>query len=89
MSGDGFGVRGQKQNIRRYTGGGVRPDRADAKREEAKARQEAWSKLAPELQLRRLDEILGKGLGAKRQRARLQALVAGQSKQRKDKRTQA
>lgn len=37
------------------------------------ARNEAWRKLTPAEQLKALDMRLGKGKGAKRQRARLEA----------------
>ena len=39
---------------------------------EAIVRNEAWAKLTPEQQLASLDERLGKGIGAKKQRARIQ-----------------
>ena len=42
------------------------------KETEAKERNEAWAKLTPEQQLASLDERLGKGIGAKKQRARIQ-----------------
>ena len=42
------------------------------KETEAKIRNEAWAKLTPEQQLASLDERLGKGIGAKKQRARIQ-----------------
>ena len=42
------------------------------KETEAKVRNEAWAKLTPEQQLASLDERLGKGIGAKKQRARIQ-----------------
>lgn len=46
--------------------------RRDARRAEATERQEAWGKLSPKQQLKRLDKRLGQGQGAKRQRAKLQ-----------------
>ena len=42
------------------------------KETEAKVRNEAWAKLTLEQQLASLDERLGKGIGAKKQRARIQ-----------------
>lgn len=69
---------GKKDNSRRrYPGkGGARhnPVTADIKAKEAKERQEAWSKMSPQEQLKALDTRLGKGVGAAKQRARLQAL---------------
>ena len=60
---------------RRFSGGGVRPDNNEAKRAEANERQEAWSKLSPTQQLEALDRRLGKGVGAAKQRARIQDLI--------------
>ena len=42
------------------------------KETEAIVRNEAWAKLTYEQQLASLDERLGKGIGAKKQRARIQ-----------------
>ena len=42
------------------------------KQTEAIVRNEAWAKLTPEQQLASLDERLGKGIGAKKQRAKIQ-----------------
>ena len=42
------------------------------KETEAIVRNEAWAKLTPKQQLASLDERLGKGIGAKKQRARIQ-----------------
>ena len=42
------------------------------KETEAKVRNEAWAKLTPEQQLESLDNRLGKGVGAKKQRTRIQ-----------------
>ena len=42
------------------------------KQTEAIVRNEAWAKLTSEQQLASLDERLGKGIGAKKQRARIQ-----------------
>lgn len=53
------------------TGGGRHPERAEQKRSEAVARAIAWSALGPKEQLSALDNRLGAGVGAKRQRARI------------------
>ena len=45
------------------------------KETEAIVRNEAWAKLTPEQQLASLDERLGKGIGAKKQRARIQCKI--------------
>ena len=42
------------------------------KQTEAAVRNEAWAKLTPEQQIADLDRRLGKGIGAKKQRARIQ-----------------
>ena len=42
------------------------------KETEAIVRNEAWAKLTPEQQLADLDRRLGKGIGAKKQRTRIQ-----------------
>ena len=42
------------------------------KQKEAIERNEAWAQLTPAQQLASLDERLGKGIGAKKQRARIQ-----------------
>ena len=42
------------------------------KQKEAIERNEAWAQLTPEQQLSDLDRRLGKGIGAKKQRARIQ-----------------
>ena len=42
------------------------------KETEAIVRNKAWAKLTPEQQLASLDERLGKGIGAKKQRAKIQ-----------------
>jgi hypothetical protein len=49
--------------------------RREEKRQQALARQEARNKLTPAQQLAKLDALLGKGKGAKRERARLQKLI--------------
>ena len=42
------------------------------KETEAKVRNEAWAQLTPEQQIADLDRRLGKDIGAKKQRARIQ-----------------
>ena len=44
---------------------------------EADARNAEWQKLSPVQQLTNLDERLGKGLGAAKQRAKLARLISG------------
>ena len=44
----------------------------NTKQQEAIERNEYWAQLTPEQQLNSLDERLGKGIGAKKQRARIQ-----------------
>lgn len=47
------------------------PHRKEQKRKEATARAEAWSLLSSKEKIYRLDTRLGKGTGAKKQRARI------------------
>lgn len=61
---------------RRFSGGGPRPDNNEIKQNEANERNAAWSKLSPKEQLEALDRRLGKGIGAQKQRARLQGLIS-------------
>ena len=44
----------------------------NTKQQEAIERNEYWAQLTPEQQLKNLDSRLGKGVGAKKQRARIQ-----------------
>lgn len=74
---------GQKspRERRRYpvgTGGKRRPDRAERKREEAQARQQNAAAIDPVMRLHFLDARLGKGVGAKRERARLVRQMRGE-----------
>jgi len=67
---------GQKspRERRRYaigTGGGRHPERIEQKRAEAHERNLQWRSLHAREQLAALDNRLGKGVGASRQRARL------------------
>jgi len=49
--------------------------RVDVKRAEAKERTEARSKRTPQQQLDLLDQRLGKGVGAQKERAKLTKLI--------------
>lgn len=66
---------GKDNSKRRHNGGGPRPDNNEIKLSEANERNAAWAKLSPAQQLKALDERLGKGVGAAKQRARLQRLI--------------
>ena len=52
-----------------------RQQKKELARQEAEERSEAWTKFSPKQQLERLDWRLGNGVGAKKQRARLQKLI--------------
>jgi hypothetical protein len=52
---------------------GPRPDLTEGKRKEAEERQTAWKALDYKAQLDALDRRLGKGVGAKKQRAKIAA----------------
>jgi len=49
--------------------------RLHKRQSEADERNEKWASLSPREQLKVLDERLGKGVGAKRQRARIASLI--------------
>jgi hypothetical protein len=66
-----MGIGGKQNKARKFTGGGPRPDQNSAKRAEAVERNEAWAGLPAQKQLAELDRRLGKGVGARKQRARL------------------
>jgi hypothetical protein len=51
------------------------PAVTEAHRKAAEERQEARNARTPQQQLQRLDKLLGIGQGAKKERARLQALI--------------
>lgn len=53
----------------------LRADRTVERRREAQERQEAWNKLSPAEKLKSLDERLGVGKGAKRQREKLNLVL--------------
>ena len=61
-----------------------RTDRKGSRRESADARNADWAKMTPEKQLADLDIRLGKGVGAEKQRAKIQTKIES-SKQKKQK----
>ena len=56
---------------------GIAKAHRERRRAEAELRQEAHDNLSLSAKIRRLDERLGKGIGAKRERMRLKKLIAG------------
>jgi hypothetical protein len=56
---------------RKFHGGGRRPDNTKFKQEEAIERQAAYDALTTAQKVARLDQKLGIGIGAKKQRAKL------------------
>lgn len=52
------------------------PQRKAVRRKEAKERQAERDKLSPVAQLLKLDNLLGKDVGAKKERARLKKLIS-------------
>ena len=65
--------KGGRNGVRRYEGGGPRPDNAAHKREEATARKAEREERGDKAQLDKLDKMFGKGKGARKERARLLA----------------
>ena len=69
----------KENNRRKYPGErGRRPDNAKFRRDEATKNAAAYSKLSIKEKLLKLDEKLGPGQGAERQRARLMAQLERQ-----------
>ncbi len=58
------------------------PSKKEDRRRRANERQETRAKRTPEEQLRLLDDRFGPGLGAAKERARLQALIDEAKRQR-------
>lgn len=68
--------KGHHKRTRMFPGiAGRRPDNKKARVTDGKERQEAWTNLGLKGQLTALDSRLGKGVGAQKQRARLQNLI--------------
>ena len=65
------------QRINKFGGPGPRQDRRAQRREEAEHRNIVWRGIALDLRVQMLDVRLGKGVGARRERARLQCEIAG------------
>lgn len=67
---------GKKINARKFPKMlGPRPDHTEAKRAEAAERQKARQGRTAEQQIARLDDYLGRGKGAVKERARLEPLT--------------
>lgn len=67
-------IKGSKNNKRKYPGAkGKRPDLKKVRREECEERTKVWQSLSPVQQLKELDR---KGYVAKKQHARLEALIS-------------
>jgi hypothetical protein len=64
-------VGGKQNGARRFVGGGPRPDLRALRQKEAEERQTERDVLLPQAQLKRLDALLGAGVGAVKERARL------------------
>jgi hypothetical protein len=62
---------GSKDNSRKFEGSNVRPDKANLKQVAAAERQAAYDALSLEARVHLLDDKLGKGVGAVKQRAKL------------------
>lgn len=66
-------TRNKDNSQRKFRGSGPRPDKTAYKRESTLVRLEQWRSLSVDLQIADLDRRLGKGIGAVKQRARIQA----------------
>jgi hypothetical protein len=62
-------------NVRKFWGGGPRPDLTKIKQAEALERQAAYAALSVQQKIDLLDRRLGVGVGAKKQRAKLATLL--------------
>jgi len=58
----------------------LRRDRRDIRRKGAKTRQAEYNAMTPQEKIKALDERLGNGIGAKKERARLLGKVKGNEK---------
>ena len=65
--------KGGRNGVRRYTGGGPRPDRKEEKKQEAELRAVVRDERGDRGQAERLDKMFGKGKGARKERAKLLA----------------
>lgn len=76
-----MGASKRTNNHRSYPDGtSPRPDNTKHRRAEAKERQEYWNGLSAKEKLARLDSKLGAGVGAVKQRAKLQDTIDGKVK---------
>jgi hypothetical protein len=66
-----------------------RTDRVEIRQEDAEKRNGEWKKLTPEKQLADLDARLGKGVGAAKQRAKLQSKIESAPAKRQKQEDQA
>lgn len=67
---------------RRFLGSGPRPDKKVARKLQEEARLAVWQEKTAAQQLQALDLRLGDGVGAKKQRARLQALIEAKAQEK-------
>lgn len=71
---------GKRQNNRKYPeANGLRPDNYSFRVKEAGERQAAYDALSTQEKIERLDQKFGKGVGAKKQRAKLELQLAQKS----------
>jgi hypothetical protein len=66
---------GKLDNNRKFSGGGPRPDKAKAKAIQANDRKAAYDGLSVEKKIEKLNQALGVNVGAKKQRAKLAAML--------------